>query len=134
MCPVTQLSPFPVELEYPEQVAGVPMGFYLEWMRSCSRITSTLCPAISVPAGFTPAGLPVGLQIVSRPFAELELLQLAHALEASWDSHSACRRYVGPCKQSDSSPETNIKSGNSASDALHRIRIRKDANVFQASK
>ncbi|MGN6377395.1 MAG: amidase family protein [Gaiellales bacterium] len=81
LCPVTQLAPFPVEQEYPEQVAGRPMGSYIEWMRSCSRITMTGCPAISIPAGFTPEGLPVGLQAVAAPFGERRLLELAAAVE-----------------------------------------------------
>ena len=59
------------------------MGTYLEWMRACSRITATCYPAVSVPVGFTAAGLPVGLQLVARPFAELALLELAHALEGA---------------------------------------------------
>ena len=59
------------------------MNTYLEWMRACSRITATCCPAVSVPIGFTAAGLPVGLQLVGRPFAELALLELAHALEGA---------------------------------------------------
>lgn len=82
-CPVTQLSPFPLESEYPAEVAGVEMGTYLEWMRACSRITATCYPAVSVPVGFTAAGLPVGLQLVGRPFAEVALLELAHALEGA---------------------------------------------------
>jgi amidase len=57
------------------------MGSYLEWMRSCSRITVTAHPAISVPAGFTPDGLPVGLQLVGRHRDELALLRLATAFE-----------------------------------------------------
>ncbi len=80
-CPVTQVEPFPLETEYPETVAGVPMGSYLEWMRSCSRITVMCCPAISIPAGLTASGLPVGLQLVSRPFAERALLEVAHAVD-----------------------------------------------------
>ena len=80
-CPVTQVEPFPVETEYPTEVAGVPMGSYLEWMRSCSRISVTGCPAISIPAGLTPSGLPAGLQLVARPFAERALLEAAHALD-----------------------------------------------------
>ena len=83
ICPVTQLSPFVSSEEYPTEVDGVAMGSYLEWMRSCSRVTVMLCPAISVPAGFTAEGLPVGLQIVTRPFGELRLLQLAQALETA---------------------------------------------------
>jgi amidase len=80
-CPVTQVEPFPVETEYPRDVAGVAMGSYLEWMRSCSRITVTGCPAISIPAGRTASGLPVGLQLVARPFAERALLEAASALD-----------------------------------------------------
>jgi amidase len=80
-CPVTQVEPFAVETEYPLEVAGAAMGSYLEWMRSCSRITTMCCPAISVPAGRSAAGLPVGLQLVARPFAERALLEVAHAVD-----------------------------------------------------
>jgi amidase len=59
----------------------VPMGSYIEWMRSNSRISVTGCPAISVPAGFSAARLPVGLQLVARPLGERALLEVAHALE-----------------------------------------------------
>jgi amidase len=81
-CPVTQVEPFPVEVEYPDEVAGVPMESYLEWMRVCSRISVTGCPAVSIPAGLSENGLPVGLQLVARPFAERALLEVAHALDA----------------------------------------------------
>ena len=81
--PVSQVAPFDVELEWPREVAGRPMRTYIEWMRSCSDITLTGCPAISVPAGFTAAGLPVGLQLVGRPRGELALLSLAAAFEAA---------------------------------------------------
>jgi amidase len=75
--PVTQVPAFAVELEYPEEIAGVPMGSYIEYFRSCSRITVTAHPAIAVPAGFTPDGLPVGLQLVGRARDEAALLRLA---------------------------------------------------------
>jgi amidase len=50
-------------------------------MKSACRITSTFCPAISVPAGFTDDGLPVGIQIVGRYRDDFGVLQLAHAFE-----------------------------------------------------
>jgi amidase len=57
------------------------MGSYIEWMRSNSRISVLGCPAISIPAGFSAAGLPVGLQLVASPFGERSLLEVAYALE-----------------------------------------------------
>ena len=79
--PVTQVSPFDVTVPYPTQIAGTPMGTYIDWMRSCWYITVMSNPAISVPAGFTTAGLPVGIQIVGRHRGEWSVLQLAHAFE-----------------------------------------------------
>jgi amidase len=82
LCPVSQLPPFPVELEWPHEIAGVRMDNYLDWMKSCYYITITSHPAISVPAGFTTEGLPVGIQIVGRYRQDLSVLQLARAFES----------------------------------------------------
>jgi amidase len=70
-----------VDTEYPTEIAGVKMTNYLDWMKSCYYITIASHPAISVPAGFTPEGLPVGLQIVGRYRDDFGVLQLAHAFE-----------------------------------------------------
>ncbi len=82
-CPTTQVPPFDVEVEYPTEIDGVEFETYIDWMRSCSDITVTTHPAISVPAGFTPDGLPVGLQLVGRHRADRSVLELAHAWESA---------------------------------------------------
>ncbi|HXZ93246.1 MAG TPA: amidase, partial [Burkholderiales bacterium] len=81
VAPVNQLPPFPVELDYPREIAGVKMGSYLDWMKSCYYVTITSHPAISVPAAFTDGGLPVGIQIVGRYRDDFGVLQLGHAFE-----------------------------------------------------
>ncbi len=81
--PVAQVAPFAVEEEWVREIAGVPMGSYTEWFRTCSRITVTAHPAVAVPAGFTGTGLPVGLQLVGRHRGEVSLLRLAAAFEAA---------------------------------------------------
>jgi amidase len=81
IAPVNQVPPFSVEQPYVTEIAGVKMENYLDWMRSCSSITVTGHPAISVPCGFTPNGLPVGVQIVGRHRGEFGLLQFARAFE-----------------------------------------------------
>jgi amidase len=81
LAPTTQVLPFPVEQEYPTEIGGVELDNYLEWMRSCTLISATGCPALSVPGGFTPDGLPVGLQIIGPPRADRKVLEVGHAFE-----------------------------------------------------
>jgi amidase len=81
ICPVNQVPPFDVQQRYITEINGVKMETYIDWMRSCYFITVTGLPAISVPCGFTPDGLPVGVQIVGRHQDELGVLQLAYAFE-----------------------------------------------------
>ena len=79
--PVTQVAPFDVTTPYPTQIAGASMATYIDWMRSCWYVSFMSNPAISVPGGFTPGGLPVGVQIVGRHRDDWSVLQLAHAFE-----------------------------------------------------
>ena len=81
--PVSQVLPFPVEVDWPRSIGGVPMTTYIDWMQSCSLITMTSHPALSLPCGFTPEGLPVGAQIVARYRGEADLLGFAAAWEAA---------------------------------------------------
>jgi amidase len=83
VAPSAQVVPFPVEQEYPPEVAGVAIPHYLGWMRACSRITVSAHPVAAVPAGFTPDGLPVGLQLVGRYRGDRRLLDHAAAWEAA---------------------------------------------------
>jgi amidase len=79
--PVSQVPPFDVNERWLTEINGVKMDTYIDWMKSCYYITVTGLPAISVPCGFTPEGLPVGVQIVGRHQDDLGVLQLAHAFE-----------------------------------------------------
>jgi amidase len=90
LLPVSQVVPFPVEVEWVKEINGIEMHTYIDWMMSCSLITLTGHPALSMPCGFTAGGLPVGIQIVGRYRCEFELLQLAHAFEKT--THLAERR------------------------------------------
>jgi amidase len=81
VCVVNQVPPFDVEIDWPKTIDGVAMHGYTDWMKSAYWISTTLCPAISVPAGFTDDGLPVGLQIVGRYRDDFSVLQIAYAFE-----------------------------------------------------
>ena len=88
--PVSQVPPFSADDEYPSAINGQQQATYLDWMRSAYFITVTGCPAISVPAGFTAEGWPVGVQIVAAPNQERRLLEIAHGFEQA--SHVGDRR------------------------------------------
>jgi len=79
--PATQVTPFPVEVEWVTEINGTPMETYIDWMTVCCVVSTTGLPAISVPGGFTDEGSPVGVQIVGRPRGDFELLQIARAFE-----------------------------------------------------
>ena len=79
--PTTQVPPFDLSQEFVTEIEGVRMGTYIEWMKACYFISILENPSISMPCGFTPEGLPVGLQIVGRHREDLAVLQMGHAFE-----------------------------------------------------
>ena len=81
VCAVNQVPPFDAAESWPRSIEGVPMENYISWMKTTYWISTTCRPAISVPAGFTDDGLPVGVQIVGRYRDDLNVLKIAHAFE-----------------------------------------------------
>ncbi|WP_345153030.1 amidase family protein, partial [Nonomuraea rubra] len=81
IAPVSQVPPFPVEHPHVSEINGQKLPDYLAWMRSAYWISVLHAPAASVPAGFTGDGLPVGVQIVGRPFEDARVLRVARAFE-----------------------------------------------------
>jgi amidase len=83
ICAVNQVPPFDAKTPWPGSIEGVAMENYVAWMKSTYWISATCCPAISVPAGFTDDGLPVGVQIVGAYRNDLDVLKFAHAFEGA---------------------------------------------------
>ncbi len=81
--PTAAVPPFPVETISPTEIDGKPMGSYIEWALLTYAFTAVGLPAISIPCGFTKAGLPVGLQIAGRWRDEAGVLRAAAAFEAA---------------------------------------------------
>ncbi len=81
--PTTAVPPFPVEQNYPTEVAGRPMRTYVDWFAPTFLLSLTGLPIASVPCGLDTRGLPVGLQIVGRPQDEEAVLTLAAAVRTA---------------------------------------------------
>ena len=79
--PCTQVWPFDATLRWPSHIGGREMDTYHRWMEVVIYATLAGLPCISVPVGFGPGGLPMGMQLIGRPRGDLALLQLAQAYE-----------------------------------------------------
>ena len=79
--PSVQVWPFDMALRWPTHIHGREMDTYHRWMEATIYATFAGLPCLSVPAGFSAAGLPMGLQLIGRPQADAEVLRLAHAYE-----------------------------------------------------
>src|SRR5437879_2755317 len=79
--PCMAVPPFAVDQNYPETVAGEKMETYVDWIAPTFVLSLTGLPVASVPCGLDPDGLPVGLQIVGKPFGEEAVLTLASQVQ-----------------------------------------------------
>ncbi|MGD9743410.1 MAG: amidase [Dongiaceae bacterium] len=83
LLPTEAVAPFPVEQDFPKAINGIPLDNPIHWFALAYAITVAGLPAMSVPAGFTKAGLPVGMQIVGRARREDQVIRAAAAFEAA---------------------------------------------------
>jgi aspartyl-tRNA(Asn)/glutamyl-tRNA(Gln) amidotransferase subunit A len=88
LTPSLSVPAFPVGRLNPEHYPQHAWD-WIGWASFSYPFNFTGQPAASVPVGFTRAGLPVGLQIVGRRFADLSVLQASAALETArpWAQH-----------------------------------------------
>ena len=80
-CPVVGCMPHVQSQEWVQEIGGVKHSGYMDWLRFAFLATTTGLPAISVPIGLGPRGLPVGLQLIGPPRGEAKLLAVARAVE-----------------------------------------------------
>lgn len=83
LCPAVITPPFDINIRYLTELEGVTFDSYIDWLVITFAVTLTVCPAISIPCGFTKSGLPVGLQIVGPPRREEQVLSAAAIFEQS---------------------------------------------------
>ena len=84
--PTAQVFPFDIDQHWPREIAGQKMQTYHEWMKGALFVTMSGCPALAAPAGFSDAGLPIGIQIIAPNRQEFSCLQLGYAYEGALSS------------------------------------------------
>ena len=82
LSPATIVQPYAVENRTVMSCDGVDFETYIDWLAIAFAVTLTSAPALSLPCGFTPDGMPVGLQMIGPLRGEAPLLSYAAALEA----------------------------------------------------
>jgi aspartyl-tRNA(Asn)/glutamyl-tRNA(Gln) amidotransferase subunit A len=86
LTPTTLLAAAPIGAET-VAIGGVQVDVLSAFSANTAPFNVARLPALSVPCGFTAAGLPIGLQIVGRPFDEVTVLRVGYAYERSTDWH-----------------------------------------------
>lgn len=81
------VPPFPNTQEDVLEIDGISVANIIDYLRVTYVISLVGFPALSLPFGFTKGGLPVGIQLVARPFEESNLLMLAQTLEEHGFKH-----------------------------------------------
>ena len=92
--PAAQVPPFSIDQEWVTQIDGVDLDTYIDWMAVCCMITVTGLPTLSIPAGFSSDGLPIGVQLVGKPRGDLALLKIAHWFEQSTQFYTQQPRII----------------------------------------
>ncbi len=77
--PTAQVWPFPADWRWPEEIAGRKMDTYHRWMEVVVPASLIGLPALSVPVGFGPQGLPCGMQIIGRSGDDAAVLAIGQA-------------------------------------------------------
>ena len=80
-CPTVGCMPHPQTEEWVQQIDGHRLTGYMDWLRFAFLATTTGLPAISVPVGPGPDGLPIGIQLIGQPRGEAALLAAAQIFE-----------------------------------------------------
>jgi aspartyl-tRNA(Asn)/glutamyl-tRNA(Gln) amidotransferase subunit A len=79
--PTTPLPAAKIGEDIETELQGKKVSTFLTYIRNCMPMNVVGYPAISVPAGYSQTGLPIGLEIVTRPWEEDKLLSMAYAFE-----------------------------------------------------
>lgn len=83
--PSAQVFPFDAAMRWPETVAGRAMETYHQWMEVVVPASIAGLPALNVPVGFSPGGLPMGMQLIGPRRADLDILRLGEAYHRETD-------------------------------------------------
>lgn len=92
ICPTVSVSPFPWRELYPATVDGRAIETYMQWLALTSSLTVVGHPVTALPCGRDPVGMPFGLQIVGRRYADRLVLGAALALERAFAADLALAR------------------------------------------
>jgi amidase len=80
LTPAAPVAPYPIEMNFPDQINGRKFENYIDWIAVAYLITLMSLPAATAPAGLSQAKLPVGMQIVAPRFEEPLILSVARVI------------------------------------------------------
>jgi len=88
ICPATSVTSVPAEHRYPGSEDGVPYANYYRWLAIAYATTVTALPIVTLPFALSASGIPMGIQLVGKPYGEYALLTIAREIEKIIDWNS----------------------------------------------
>jgi len=98
ICPAVAVPPFPVEQLYCDQVNGIMLDTYFEWLAMTWGLTIPGNPVTCLPCGLDHTGTPFGIQICGKHYDDRFVLGVAKALESYFAGNPALARPVPDLK------------------------------------
>jgi amidase len=83
--PSAQVWPFPADWRWPQTIGDRAMDTYHRWMEVVVPVSLAGVPSLSVPVGFGPQGLPMGMQIAGPVGSDAQVLGVGQAWHAATD-------------------------------------------------
>ncbi len=84
LTPTVPVAPFSWQQSAAMEISGVVQDTYYRWLALTYRATLLNCPALTLPTGKGPGGMPFGLQVLGKPAMDAELIGAGWALEEYW--------------------------------------------------
>ncbi len=92
ICPGVSVSPFPWTDLFPTVIDGEPVDNYMAWLTLTAAITVIGHPVVALPTGLDEFGMPFGIQVIGRTYADRRLLSVAKALEVGFGADPSTAR------------------------------------------
>tara|TARA_B100000029_G_scaffold215460_1_gene213283 strand:+ start:469 stop:1884 length:1416 start_codon:yes stop_codon:yes gene_type:complete len=88
IAPSSMVPPFEKDIRWVKSVGKHHFDNYVSWLMTAAAISVSGCPSLALTAGFTKEGLPVGIQIIGKPYSDWNIIAFSNLIEKTLQIHN----------------------------------------------